>query len=288
MKLNVSLYIPVYNGESTIESVLKSVFKLNPAPIEIIIVNDGSSDKTLEILKNYENQISIINNSSNMGLAFSRNTGISKAKNEDVASLDADVEVTEHWLKDLFEIKSKFKSAISGGKLTEKYKDKSIYDLWRHVHATQNSFGDKDIGDFKRPLAGSNTLLSKSAWEKVGGYDNKYKTNGEDSTFCQKLLKSNYKISYSSKSVCYHLRTDTLKSLTESSRRGYIYGAGLKKPTTLRFIQRTIRHFKGFLINSVNDLKKLRFGLIYVSFMIFLNHVVKEFIGLIKKKADYV
>ena len=62
MKLNVSLYIPVYNGESTIESVLKSVFKLNPAPIEIIIVNDGSSDKTLEILKNYENQISIINN----------------------------------------------------------------------------------------------------------------------------------------------------------------------------------------------------------------------------------
>ncbi len=88
--------------------------------------------------------------------------------------------------------------------------------------------------------------------------------------------------------VCCHLRTDNLKSLADASRRGYIYGAGLKKPTVMRFIQRTIRHLKGFLINSMNDLIKFRFALIYVGFMIFLNHVVKEFIGLIKKKADYV
>jgi len=288
MKLNISLYIPVYNGESTIKSVLKSVLKLNPGPNEIIVVNDGSFDRTTEILETYKNEIKIVNNSSNMGLAFSRNVGVSEAKNEEVASLDADVEVEEDWLKELFQIKNRFGSAISGGKLREKYKDRSIYDFWRHVYATQNSFGERDIDNLGRPLAGSNTLLSKSAWKKVGGYDNEYKTNGEDSAFCQKLLNSNYKISYSSKSVCYHLRTDTLKSLVDASRRGYIYGAGLKKPTMMRFLQRTIRHFKGFLINSINDLKKFRFALIYVSFMIFLNHVAKEFIGLIKKKSDYV
>ena len=288
MKLNVSLYIPVYNGESTIESVLKSVIKLSPGPDEIIVVNDGSSDKTKNILEKYINQIKIINNSSNMGLGYSRNRGVSESKNEDIASLDADVEVNSNWLKDLFEIKEKFGSAISGGKLREKYKDRSIYDHWRHVHATQNSFGEKDIENLGKPLAGSNTLLSKSAWKKVGGYDNQYKTNGEDATFCQKLLSSNYKISYSAKAISYHLRTDNLRSLADSSRRGYIYGAGLKKPTTMRFVQRSIRHLKGFLINSMNDLMKLRFALIYVGFMIFLNHVYKEFWGLIKKKADYV
>ena len=288
MKLNVSLYIPVYNGESTIESVLKSVIKLSPGPDEIIVVNDGSSDKTKNILEKYINQIKIINNSSNMGLGYSRNRGVSESKNENIASLDADVEVDSNWLKDLFEIKEKFGSAISGGKLREKYKDRSIYDHWRHVHATQNSFGEKDIENLGKPLAGSNTLLSKSAWKKVGGYDNQYKTNGEDATFCQKLLSSNYKISYSAKAISYHLRTDNLRSLADSSRRGYIYGAGLKKPTTMRFVQRSIRHLKGFLINSMNDLIKLRFALIYVGFMIFLNHVYKEFWGLIKKKADYV
>ena len=288
MKLNVSLYIPVYNGESTIESVLKSVIKLSPGPDEIIVVNDGSSDKTKNILEKYINQIKIINNSSNMGLGYSRNRGVSESKNEDIASLDADVEVDSNWLKDLFEIKEKFGSAISGGKLREKYKDRSIYDHWRHVHATQNSFGEKDIENLGKPLAGSNTLLSKSAWKKVGGYDNQYKTNGEDATFCQKLLSSNYKISYSAKAISYHLRTDSLRSLADSSRRGYIYGAGLKKPTAMRFVQRSIRHLKGFLINSMNDLMKLRFALIYVGFMIFVNHVYKEFLGLIKKKADYV
>lgn len=56
----------------------------------------------------------------------------------------------------------------------------------------------------------------------------------------------------------------------------------------MRFFQRTIRHFKGFLNNSINDLKNFRFQLIYVGFRIFLNHLIKEFIALIKKKADYV
>ncbi len=61
MKLNVSLYIPVYNGESTIESVLKSVLKLNPGPKEIIVINDGSLDNTGKIIEKYQNQINIIN-----------------------------------------------------------------------------------------------------------------------------------------------------------------------------------------------------------------------------------
>ena len=78
MKLNVSLYIPVYNGESTIESVLKSVFKLSPGPDEIIIINDGSKDKTISILEKYTNQIKIVNNEKNMGLGYSRNKGISE------------------------------------------------------------------------------------------------------------------------------------------------------------------------------------------------------------------
>ena len=288
MKLNVSLYIPVYNGESTIKSVLKSVIKLDPSPSEIIVVNDASTDGTSSLLKNYTNHIKIINNLSNMGLAYSRNVGIENSKYEDVASLDADVEVSINWLKDLNDLKHKFNSALTGGKLIEKLKDENIYNLWRHFHATQNSYGNNDIDDLKSPLSGSNILLSKSIWKKVGGYETMYRTNGEDSNFCQKLLNNNYKISYSSKSKCYHLRNDTLMSLANASRRGYIYGAGLKKPTFMRFIQRSIRHFKGFLRNSFTDLRNFKPLLVYVSLIVFLNHVVKEFVSLVKNKNDYV
>tara|TARA_B100001741_G_C16527219_1_gene587682 strand:+ start:690 stop:1556 length:867 start_codon:yes stop_codon:yes gene_type:complete len=288
MKLNVSLYIPIYNGESTIESVLKAAIKLDPAPDEIIVVNDGSTDKTAKILEKFGDQIKIINNESNKGLAYSRNIGVLNSKNENVASIDSDVEVHKEWLKNLFDIKEKYKSAISGGILIEKLKDENIYNYWRHIHATQNNYGNSDIENLGRPLAGSNTLLSKLAWDKVGGYDIQYKTNGEDATFCQKLLSLNYKISYSCMAKSYHLRNDDLRSLVDSVRRAYIYGAGLKKPTLMRFIQRTIRHFKGFIIYSYKDIKIMKFKLIYINLMIFLNLALKEFLGLIKNKSDYV
>tara|TARA_Y100000768_G_C23936893_1_gene663013 strand:- start:548 stop:1414 length:867 start_codon:yes stop_codon:yes gene_type:complete len=288
MKLNVSLYIPVYNGELTIESVLKSVLKLNPGPEEIIVVNDGSTDRTKEILKDYKDKIHIIDNPSNMGLAHSRNVGVSKSKHENIAALDADVEVDQYWLKNLYETKNKYKSSISGGTLIEKYKDKNIYNFWRHIHATQNNYGLNDIENLGKPLAGSNTLLSKSDWKRVGGYEVQYKTNGEDTTFCQKLLSNNCKISFSSRAKAFHLRNDNLKTLVNSVRRAYIYGSGLKKPTFMRFLQRTIRHFKNFIIYSMLDIKILKFSLIYINLIIFLNLAIKEFIGLIKNKPDYV
>tara|TARA_B100000700_G_scaffold63403_1_gene69928 strand:- start:3451 stop:4317 length:867 start_codon:yes stop_codon:yes gene_type:complete len=288
MKSNISLYVPVYNGESTIESVLKSIFKLNPGPDEIIIVDDGSSDNTLKILNNYKDKIYIIKNPENMGLAYSRNIGISKSKNDLVAALDSDVEVAEDWLKSLIQIKDKFGSAICGGKLIEKRKDENMYNFWRHIHATQNNYGTKDIENLNKPIAGSNTLLNKSAWKDVGGYEVQYKTNGEDTTFCQKLLAKKYKISYSSFAKSYHLRNDNLRTLLNSVRRAYIYGAGLKKPTVMRFIQRTIRHFKNFILYSIEDIKIFKFYLVYINLMIFLNLTIKEFIGLLKNKPDYV
>ena len=140
MKLDISLYIPVYNGESTIERVLKSALELDPGPNEIIVINDGSTDDTIKILNKFKNKIKIINNIQNKGLAYSRNIGIEKAFNENVASIDSDVEVSSTWLKELNDTKNKFNSAMSGSKLIEKLKDENIYNMWRHIYATQNSF----------------------------------------------------------------------------------------------------------------------------------------------------
>ena len=57
MKLDISLYIPVYNGESTIERVLKSALNLDPGPSEIIVINDGSKDKTSKALEIFKKPI---------------------------------------------------------------------------------------------------------------------------------------------------------------------------------------------------------------------------------------
>jgi glycosyltransferase involved in cell wall biosynthesis len=288
MQLNISLYIPVYNGESTIESVLKNALQLDPGADEIIIIDDGSNDQTKEILKKYENRIKIIKNETNQGLGFSRNLAISKSKHQLVASIDADVEPEKKWLLKLYETQKKFGSAICGGRLFEKYKDKNIYNMWRHIHGTQNPFGDKIIENLGDTVSGSNTLLNKEVWSNVGGYLNEYKTNGEDVTFCRKLVISKYKISYNGTAECNHLQNDNLKSLCNRARRAYVYGGGLKEPTILRFIQRSIRHSKFCIRFSLKDFINLRFSLIYINFIMLFNHVIKEFLGLIHKKKDYI
>jgi len=288
MKLNISLYIPVYNGESTIESVLKNALQFDPGADEIIVIDDGSNDQTKEILKKYENRIKIIKNETNQGLGFSRNLAISKSKHQLVASIDADVEPEKKWLLKLYETQKKFGSAICGGRLFEKYKDKNIYNMWRHIHGTQNPFGDKIIENLGDTVSGSNTLLNKEVWSNVGGYLNQYKTNGEDVTFCRKLVISKYKISYNGTAECNHLQNDNLKSLCNRARRAYVYGGGLKEPTILRFIQRSIRHSKFCIRFSLKDFINLRFSLIYINFIMLFNHVIKEFLGLVHKKKDYI
>ena len=170
----------------------------------------------------------------------------------------------------------------------KKYKDKNIYNMWRHIHGIQNPFGDKIIENLGDTVSGSNTLLNKEAWFNVGGYLNQYKTNGEDVTFCRKLVISKYKISYNGTAECNHLLNDKLKSLCNRARRAYVYGGGLKEPTILRFIQRSIRHLKFCIRFSLKDFINLRFSLIHINFIMFFNHLIKEFLGLIHKKKDYI
>ena len=80
----VSVIIPVYNSEKFLKETLESVIHQTSSDVEIIAINDGSTDNSLEILKKYENKITIINQK-NMGLAEAVNTGIKK--------------MSGHWLK---------------------------------------------------------------------------------------------------------------------------------------------------------------------------------------------
>jgi glycosyltransferase involved in cell wall biosynthesis len=73
---NISLYVCAYNVEKTIEEVLIGIFDLDPKPDEIIIVNDGSTDSTLEILNKYKKDVKILDLTKNMGLGYGRNLAI--------------------------------------------------------------------------------------------------------------------------------------------------------------------------------------------------------------------
>lgn len=90
-KTEFSIIIPVYNGEKYIEECVQSTLNQSfEGNFEVIIVNDGSTDKTEEIIKKFDDKRIRIYKNENGGLAYSRNFGNSKAKGKYIVYLDAD------------------------------------------------------------------------------------------------------------------------------------------------------------------------------------------------------
>lgn len=90
----ISVIIPAYNCEKYIEKAVHSVFAQTYSDIELVVVNDGSSDKTREVLTklktDYSNKQFQVIDTENRGVSAARNTGLSRANGEYVAFLDSD------------------------------------------------------------------------------------------------------------------------------------------------------------------------------------------------------
>ena len=100
----VSVIIPTYNRADLVQRAIHSVLKQSVTPMEIIVVDDASTDHTDEILAQFENKISIIKHSENMGVSTARNTGIKAARGNWMAFLDSD----DTWQKDKLKTQIKF------------------------------------------------------------------------------------------------------------------------------------------------------------------------------------
>lgn len=90
--MSYSLIIPIYNEENSLPTLLK---KLNALPknIEIIIIDDGSSDKTSLILKSITTRIKILKNSRNFGKGYSIKRGLKHSTNKNIILMDGDLEI---------------------------------------------------------------------------------------------------------------------------------------------------------------------------------------------------
>lgn len=95
----ISIIIPAYNVEDYIEKCLLSVFNQNYKDYEVIVINDGSTDNTLNIIKKFKN-IKLINQK-NKGLSMARNTGVKNSLGEYIFFLDSDDYISPHFLEDI-------------------------------------------------------------------------------------------------------------------------------------------------------------------------------------------
>lgn len=163
--LKVSVIIPVYNVENYVERCLESVINQTYKNIEIIIVNDGSTDDSINICKKIadtDKRISIINQE-NMGLSGARNTGIDKATGEYICFVDSDDWIERDYIQFAVDImmKNKVKLVVFGYFISNDNQDTITAKGWLNK--------DEKIVDNKKAmkLLIEDNEINSHAWDKI-------------------------------------------------------------------------------------------------------------------------
>lgn len=166
----VSVIIPVYNGEKTIRETVDSVFKQTFSDFELIVINDGSKDGTLEILASVEDSRLKVFSYLNAGASVSRNRGFSHSEGDFIAFLDAD----DLWTPDKLEAQWKALQENPDAAVAYSWSDfvdESGKFLRQGSHSTVsgNVYEKLLLADFLDN--GSNPLIRRQAFMEVGGFD---------------------------------------------------------------------------------------------------------------------
>lgn len=128
MKDLITVVVPCYNVEKYVEKCLDSIMKQTYKNLEIILVEDCSTDNTYNVIKNYskkDKRIKLIKNEKNSGLSFSRNAGIKAATGKYISFIDSDDYITENFYEDLLEAMKKNKAEVAMCDIKVVYEDTS-------------------------------------------------------------------------------------------------------------------------------------------------------------------
>jgi len=217
----ISVIIPAYNAENVIKDCLISLLSQNYPKnnYEIIVVDDGSSDKTKEIVKNFKNVRLIEQN--HKGPAAARNLGVRKSKGDIILFTDADCVPSKNWIKFM----------------TEPFKDKTIVGV-SGTYRTLNKnsliarFAGYEIEERHEKMKYEKTIdfigtfsaaYRKNIFIKFGGFDENFPiASGEDTEFSFKISEKKLKMVFEPRAYVYHRHPDTLiKYLKQKFWRGY-------------------------------------------------------------------
>lgn len=216
--MGLTVYIPCFNAETYIETSIRCLLGQTRPPDEILVIDDGSTDRSHEIASRFP--VRLIRHEPNRGLAAARNTAFANANHELVGAIDADVFAETNWLELLLAHFADERVVGTGGRLIEQFRDTPA-DAWRFLHLSQD-MGEKRI-DIEWPshrrLGGFGTILKKSAVTDVGGYDESYRTNYEDVDMCERLLRAGHKLVFEPLAVAHHQRRDSVRSIIRADWR---------------------------------------------------------------------
>ena len=196
----VSVVVCAYNAADTLEDCLSSLEQLTYPDYEIILVNDGSRDRTGEIGRGHPG-VRVID-IPNGGLSAARNVGLSEASGEIVAYTDADVRVDRDWLTYLVQPFLTSDVVGSGGPNVVPPDDPPMaQSIARAPGGPTHVLLDDRIAEH---VPGCNMAFRREALLAIGGFNAVYLRAGDDVDVCWRLQARGWKIGFASAALVWH------------------------------------------------------------------------------------
>ena len=212
----VSVIVCSYNGGQTLEACLRSLKKVNYPDYEVVLVDDGSTDNTKEIVSHHPWVKTI--HQPNMGLSVARNVGAAHATGEIIAYTDSDCMADPDWLYYLVgTLLSGNYAGVGGPNISPPAQN------WQQACVAAAPGGPSHVlltDVVAEHIPGCNMAFHRWAFEKIGGFDPEYRKAGDDVDFCWRLQQEGEVIAFSPSAIVWHYRRFTLKAFRKQ-QEGY-------------------------------------------------------------------
>lgn len=214
----VSVIVPFYNVEKYIEKCLETLVNQTLDDIEIILVNDGSKDKTVDIVKKYKEMYSnkiVYLEKENGGLSDARNYAISYARGEYIAFLDSDDYVETNMYKEMYEIAQKENSDMVECNFIWEYPNKTRIDIGTTYNNKHEMIEKIRVVAWNKLI--KREILEKSKVQFPKGY--RY----EDVEFTYKLIPFLEKVSFCKTPMVHYVQREGSISNVQNKRNAEIF-----------------------------------------------------------------
>lgn len=218
-----SVVIVNLNGMDHLQTCLGSLFRQSYSDFEVVLVDNGSTDRSVEFVKEQFPAVKVMQLEKNTGFAFATNRGIEYTSTRFVALLNNDIELKDTWLQEMVEALEGHPEVGAGACKMLNFADRSVIDaagdaLTRAAMAEARGHGEMDRGQYDQagyvfgPCAGA-ALYRREVFEQVGTFDESFFAFYEDIDLDFRMQSSGWKVLYVPSAVCYHKRGATVRTM---------------------------------------------------------------------------
>jgi glycosyltransferase involved in cell wall biosynthesis len=264
----VSIIVPTFNEEESIGECIESLLRLNypKNKYEVIIVDNNSKDKTVDIAKRYP--VKLFYEKGKQTPYAARNRGIEHSNGEIVAFTDADCIVDKEWVREGIRFFKGNKIGMMQGSTISYQKEKIKSKIFKY---------GSDLREEDWHYGTCNMFYRKDILKEVGGFDDGFFSGG-DTDLAWRIKEKGYQSLFSPSAIVYHQSIDSYVGILKKLKRGHDLPRLIKRHPRLReklflkiFMDKDEAFFLVFLVSIFISLFGHVEGLILTLPYIFIN-----------------